>query len=182
MKKIGKIKTLAIASLSAVALAVPIAYSQSTATTQDTKQKTRGERHGGKGWDDHGQRGERGERGHRGGRDGMMFRGINLTEDQKAKIKTISESFRARTESLHQELRAKRQELRQANDSGTFNETLAAQKLTETAGLEAKLMGERFKMRQEMQAVLTAEQKAQIEQKRSEMKAKRAERGERKVQ
>jgi Spy/CpxP family protein refolding chaperone len=43
-------------------------------------------------------------------------------------------------------------------------------------------MGEQFKMRQEMQAVLTAEQKAQIEQKRAEMKAKRAERGERKVQ
>jgi Spy/CpxP family protein refolding chaperone len=81
---------------------------------------------------------------------------------------------------LLQELRAKRQGLREAGETGTFNESLATQKLTETAALQAKLMGERFKMRQEMLAVLTAEQKAQLEQKRTEMKAKRAERGERK--
>jgi len=180
MNKIGKLKTLTIASLSAVALAAPIAFAQSTTTTQDNKQTTRDERRGGKGWGDHAKHGERGARGGRGG--GMMFRGINLTEDQKAKIKTISESFRERTKGLHQELRGKRQELHQAGDNGTFNESLATQKLTETAGLQAKLMGERFKMRQEMLAVLTADQKTQLEQKRAEMKAKRAERGERKVQ
>ena len=182
MNKLGKFKTLTIASLSAVALAAPIAYAQSTATTQDQQQTTRGERRGGKGWGDHGKHGGFGKGGHRGGMRGMMFRGVDLTEDQKARIKTISESFRERTKALHLELRAKRQELRQSGESGTFNEALATQKLTETAGLQAKLMGERFKMRQEMQAVLTAEQKAQIEQKRAEMKAKRAERGERKVQ
>ena len=43
-------------------------------------------------------------------------------------------------------------------------------------------MAERFKLRQEMQSVLTAEQKAQIEQKRAERKAHRGQRGERKVQ
>lgn len=185
MNKLGKFKTLTIASLSAVALAAPIAYAQSTATTQDQQQTTRGERRGGKGWGDHGKHGgfgKGGHRGNRGGMRGMMFRGVDLTEDQKARIKTISESFRERTKPLHRELRAKRQELRQSGESGTFNEALATQKLTETAGLQAKLMGERFKMRQEMQAVLTAEQKSQIEQKRAEMKAKRAERGERKVQ
>ena len=184
MTKLGKFKTLTIASLSVVALAAPIAFAQSTATTQDQQQTTRGERSG-KSWGGHGKHGGFGKGGARGGRGGMrdmMFRGIDLTEDQKAKIKTINESFRERTKSLHQELRAKRQELRQSSESGTFNEALATQKLTETAGLQAKLMGERFKMRQEVQAVLTAEQKAQIEQKRAEMKAKRAERGERKVQ
>ena len=185
MNKLGKFKTLTIASLSAVALAAPIAYAQSTATTQDQRQTTRGERRGGKGWGDHdkhGGFGKGGHRGDRGGMRGMMFRGVNLTEDQQARIKTISASFRERTKALHEQLRAQRQELRQSGESGTFNEALATQKLTETAGLQAKLMGERFKMRQEMQAVLTAEQKAQIEQRRAEMKAKRAERGERKVQ
>jgi Spy/CpxP family protein refolding chaperone len=113
---------------------------------------------------------------------GGMFRGIEFTEDQKARMKQIHESFNARTQSLRQELRAKRQELRQASEGGSFNETLATQKLQETASLQAKLMGERFKLHQEMQSVLTAEQKAQIEQKRAEMKAKRAQRGERKVQ
>ncbi|MFN2513547.1 MAG: Spy/CpxP family protein refolding chaperone [Pyrinomonadaceae bacterium] len=111
-----------------------------------------------------------------------MFRGIELTEDQKSRMKQIRDSFHQRTRALHQELRTKRQDLRQTSEGGTFNEALATQKLTETAGLQAKLMGERFKMRQEMQSVLTAEQKTQIEQKRAEFKAKRGERGKRNVQ
>ena len=183
MKKLGKIKTLTIASLSAVALAAPIALAQSTTTTQNTQQTTRGERHGGrgKGWGDKEGRGGRGWGGERGG--GMEgLRGITLTDDQKAKIKQISESFRARTQSLHDELRAKRDELRQATEGNTFNEALATQKLQESAGIQAKLMGEQFRMRQEMQSVLTPEQKTQLEQKRAEFKAKRANHSERKVQ
>jgi protein CpxP len=172
MKKLGKIKTLTIASLSAVALAAPIAFAQSTgSTTQEDQKVMRGERHGG-----HGQRWGRGDRA------GLFLGGINLTEDQKARMQTIRSSFRDRTKSLHEELRTKRQELRQAGEGGTFNEALATQKLTEMAGLQAKLMGERFKMRQEMLSVLTPEQKTQLEQKRAEFKAKRAERGARRVQ
>jgi len=176
MKKLGKIKTLTIASLSAVALAAPIAFAQSTSTTQDTQQVT-GERHGrGKGWEQGGNREGREGRGWGGeGRmGGMMFKDLNLTDDQKAKMKQIGESFRERTQSLHQQLSAKRQELRQATEGGTFNEALATQKLQESATLEAKLMGEQFRMRQEMLSVLTPEQKTQLEQKRAEFKAKRA--------
>jgi protein CpxP len=187
MKKLGKIKTLTIASLSAVALAAPIAFAQSTTTTQDTTQAT-GERHGGhgKGWGGRGDKEGRGGRGWGGegeGRmGGMMFRGINLTDDQKAKMKEIGQSFRDSTKSLHEQLRAKRQELRQASEGSTFNEALATQKLQESAGLQAKLMGEQFRMRQQMLSVLTPEQKTQLEQKRAEFKAKRANHGERKVQ
>src|SRR6185295_2282025 len=130
MKKLGKIKTLTIASLSAVALAAPIAFAQSSTTTQDNPQAT-GERHGGhKGWG-RGDKGGRGWGGQRGGMRGMMFRDLNLTDDQKAKMKTIGQSFRESTKSLHEQLRAKRQELRQASEGGTFNEALATQKLQE---------------------------------------------------
>jgi protein CpxP len=193
MKKLGKIKTLTIASLSAVALAAPIAYAQSSGATQDPQQtsaeKGRGEGRGhGKGWGDRQGRGNgeeregRGDGEGRGGMRGMMFRAANLTDDQKAKMKQIGQSFRERTQSLHQALRAKRQELRQASEGGTFNEAWATQKLQESAGLEAKLMGEQFRMRQEMLSVLTPEQKTQIEQKRAEFKAKRANHSEQKVQ
>jgi Spy/CpxP family protein refolding chaperone len=112
----------------------------------------------------------------------MMFKGLNLTDDQKGQMKQISQSFRERNKPLREQLRAKRQELRQAHEGGTFNEALATQKLTESASLQAKLMGERFKLRQEMLAVLTPEQKAQLEQRREEFKAKRAERGARQNQ
>lgn len=181
MKRLGKLKTLTIASLSVVALGAPIAFAQTAGTTQDTQQVRRGEGRGHGGWGK--QEGRGGWDGQRGGRmHGMMFRDLNLSEDQKAKLKQIGQSFHERTKTLSEELRAKRQELRQASEGGTFNEALATQKLQESASLQAKLMGEQFKMRQEMLSVLTPEQKTQMEQKRAEFKAKRANHSERKVQ
>jgi Spy/CpxP family protein refolding chaperone len=41
------------------------------------------------------------------------------------------------------------------------------------ARLEAKLMGERFKLHQEVLSVLTAEQKAQLEQAKAQFKTQR---------
>jgi protein CpxP len=158
-------KTLAIATLSAIALAASIVVAQTVSTGQDNTQGAH------KGWHDRGER-----RGHGwGGMRGDAFRQLNLTEDQKAKIKQIRETFAQNNKPLMDQLRAKRQELRQANEGGTFNEALATQKLTEMAGLEAKLMGERFKLHQETMSVLTAEQKAQLEQSKAQFKARRGE-------
>ena len=106
-------------------------------------------------------------------REGGFFKQLNLTEDQKAKMKQIHESFAEKNKPLREELRAKRQELRQASEGGTFNEALATQKLTEMASLEAKLMGERVKLHQETLSVLTAEQKAQLEQSKAQIKSRR---------
>ena len=111
----------------------------------------------------------------RGMRGGGFFKQLNLTEDQKTKIKQIRESFAATNKPLREQLRAKRQELRQASEGGTFNEALATQKLTEIAPLEAKLMAGRAKLHQEMLSVLTAEQKAQLEQSRAQFKTRRGE-------
>lgn len=156
MKKLGKVKLLAIASLSAVVLVASIAVAQSVKTDRANGQSPRREWHGG------GMK-----RGFHG--DGIFAR-LNLTDDQKAKIKQFRESFASTNKPLLEQLRAKRHELRQASEGGTFNEALATQKLTDMAGLEAKLMGERFKLRQEMESVLTAEQKAQLEQLKAQFK------------
>jgi Spy/CpxP family protein refolding chaperone len=115
-------------------------------------------------------------------RGGGFFRQLNLTEDQKTKMKQIRENFAAQNKPLREQLRAKRQELRQASEGGTFNEALATQKLTEMASLQAKLMGERNKLHQEMLSVLTAEQKAQLEQSKAQFKARRGERRQRDMQ
>jgi Spy/CpxP family protein refolding chaperone len=93
-------------------------------------------------------------------------------------LQQIHQSFGERTKSLREQLRAKRQELRQAEHGTTFNEAFAAQKLTEAAAIEAKLMGERFRLHQEALSVLTAEQKAQLEQRRQERQQRRGRRGE----
>ena len=167
MNKTGRFKTWAIASLSAIALAGgSIVVAQTVTPDQGNTQDTRTERRGGRGRGEH-------KRGGWGGMRGGSFRQLNLTEDQKAKMKQIRESFAERNKPLRQVLQAKRQELRQANEGGTFNEALATQKLTEMAGLQAKLMGERTKLHQEMLSVLTAEQKAQLEQSKAQFKTRR---------
>ena len=168
MNKLGRFKVLAIATLSAIALAASIAVAQSVTPDQGNAQGTRTERRGA--------RGQHKGHGWGGMRDGGFFGQLNLTEDQKAKVKQIRESFAERNKPLTEQLRAKRQELRQANEGGTFNEAVATQKLTEMASLEAKLMGERSKLHQEILSVLTAEQKAQLEQSRAQFKTRRGER------
>jgi protein CpxP len=160
MSKLGRFKVLAIAAISAIALAASIAVAQ-TVTTQDNGQGGRGA------W--HGRGGHKGP-GFGGMREGGLFRQLNLTDDQKAKMKTIRESFAQTNKPLRDQLRAKRQELRQASEGGTFNEALATQKLTEIAPLEAKMMAAQAQLHQEMLSVLTAEQKAQLEQAKAQFK------------
>ena len=165
MKKLGRIHKLGIAGLSALALAAPVALAQTAGTEQGQKQ--------------HAERGE--HRGHRGGKRGGGkfgghfggFRGIELTDAQKASMKQLRQSFGERTKSLREQLHAKRQELREAQSGTSFNEALATQKLTETAGLQAKLMAEEFKLRQDSLALLTPEQKAQLEQRRQQREQRR---------
>ena len=173
MKKLGRIQTFAVAGLSALALATPIAMAQTAGGEQGQTAKT--ERRG------KGERGGRHERrgggefgGKRGGHfGGQMFRGLDLTEEQKTRMQQLRQSFGERTKSLREQLHAKRQELRQAESGTAFNEALATQKLTEAAGLQAKLMAEEFRLRQESLSVLTAEQKAQLEQRRQQHEQRR---------
>ena len=98
---------LAIATLSAIALAASIAVAQTVTTNQDDSQ---GGRHQ---WGGH--RGDHKGPGFGGMREGGFFRQLNLTEDQKAKIKQLHESFAQTNKPLMEQIHAKRQELRQAS-------------------------------------------------------------------
>ena len=152
MRKLNRIHVIALTAVMALAIAVPFAIAQS---------KDAGEhRHG-----------------MRGGSHmaGAGFRNLDLTDAQKTQMKQIRDSHSQTLSPLMEQIRAKRQELRQASESGTFNEALVTQKLNEIAPLEAKLMGERSRLHQEMLSVLTADQKAKLEQSREQRKAKWAE-------
>lgn len=172
MKINQKLQTIAAVGMMSLSLAVPAVFGQGGDSQQggtapnNTKQgrEWRGEGHGGHG----------GRFGHRGL--GGMFRALELTDAQKAQAKQIHESHQASIKALREQIRAKHMEIRQAEQGGTFNEALATQKLTEVAGIQAKLMGEEFQIRQQMLALLTPEQKAKLEQLRNDWKAKRAER------
>jgi periplasmic protein CpxP/Spy len=159
MKHLSRIQKLAIACAMVCALAVPVVMAQST------DDGAKGERHG--------------HSGHRGGRGGfgmMGFRNLDLTDAQKAQLKQIHESHRQAVQPLMEQIRAKRQEIHAASESGTVNEAVVTQKLSEIAPLEAKLMAERARVHQESLAVLTAEQKAKLDQMREQAKARWAER------
>ncbi|HVF43268.1 MAG TPA: Spy/CpxP family protein refolding chaperone [Pyrinomonadaceae bacterium] len=166
MKKLGRIRKLALAGVSALAIAAPVAIAQTSGGDQGGRQGTHEGR--GMGGGRHGRRG-----GEFGGHRGGMFRGVELTDAQKASLKQIRQSFGERTKALREQLHAKRAELRQSESGGAFNESLAAQKLAELAPIQARLMAEESRMRQESLAVLTPEQKTQLEQRRAEFKAKR---------
>jgi Spy/CpxP family protein refolding chaperone len=86
------------------------------------------------------------------------------------------------TGALRQQLRAAMKQIHESSRGGSFDEALVSQKLSETAPLRAKLMADSFRMRQEISAVLTAEQKAKLEQLREQGKARRAERRTRRTQ
>jgi len=166
MKRLGKIKTLGLAAVAGLALAAPVAIAQTGAQDGQAQKSERGERRHGKGFG----------RGHRGGGHGFGLRGLNLTEDQQARVRQIHQAAAERTRPLREQLRAKHVELRELQEGGTFNEALATQKLTEAASIQARLMGEQFRAHQEVLSVLTAEQKAQLEQQREQRKQRREQR------
>src|SRR5262245_27869096 len=95
-------------------LAIPFAKGQSTGTQQGNQQETRVE--GGRGFGG----GHWGHRRHR-GFGGRMFSKLNLTDAQKAQMKQLNQNFRTNTKALREELRAKRGELRQAQQGDVFN-------------------------------------------------------------
>jgi protein CpxP len=153
MRKLNRLHVIAFAALMALAVAVPFAMAQS----KDAGGHGRGMRGGGH-------------------MAGAMFRNLDLTDAQKTQMKQIRESHSQSLRPLMEQIRAKRQEIRQASQGGTFNEALVTQKLNEIAPLEAKLIGERSRVHQEMLSVLTADQKAKLEQAQAERKSKWAER------
>ena len=165
MKKVNKIKALAAVIALSIAVAVPVVLAQTGGEGQKSERRM-----------------HRGGHGKRGG-DRLMGRGfgkLDLTDAQKAQLKQIRESHRETISPLRQEIRAKRQEIRQASQGGAFDEALVKQKLTEIASIEAKLMAEQNRIHQEMLTVLTPEQKTKLEQMREEFKTRMNERRTRK--
>lgn len=129
----------------------------------------------------HGKRG--GERGNRGGGKGMMLRGLNLSDAQKAQVKQIMETSRENTKSVHEQMKANRQQLKAISANGNFNQS-QIQSLANLQGtLHAQMLVEKERVKSEIYQILTTEQKAKaaemkanFEQKMQERKAKRAER------
>lgn len=161
----------AATSVLAVAAFGTFVSAQDTNTNKEEsgaqKQEMPGERRGGK----RGFGGEKGMRGGKHGGDRMLMRSLgqlNLSDTQKEQIRGISENFKTQTQTEREELRTlgmkKRDGIITADEEARFKEIKT----------QLKAAGEQ--MRTSVLAVLTAEQRAQLEQMKEEMKQKMMER------
>ena len=151
-------------TLSAALLGFSVfASAQDTTPNQDQMQKH--ERREGRGFGKHRGFGKEGKHGDK------MMRGLhalNLTDAQKQQIKTLHENARAANQPLHQEMRS----LAEKKRDGVISETEQS-RLTE---LRTQFKDSAKKMHESVLAILTAEQRAQLEQFKEEGKRRKEER------
>jgi protein CpxP len=160
MMQMKRLWVAVLGLVAAVALAAPAVYAgQQTGTYNPPQAGTRGHR-------GPGAPGFEGPMGMRG-----AWSQLDLTDAQKAQLKQVRANHRDAIVQLSKQLATMRQQLNEAENGSTFDEDLATKQLSAMAGIEAKLMGERFRERQESEAVLTDAQKAQLQQLQEQMKA-----------
>lgn len=103
---------------------------------------------------------------------GMALRGLDLTDEQKAKVKEIHEAGRSTVQPTMEALKANHEKLEALTANGAFDEAQVTALANEQASLSAKLIVEKERTKSQVFAILTDAQKAKL----AEMKAKRAER------
>ena len=92
---------------------------------------------------------------------GMMFlRGLDLTDEQKAKVKEITESSRTTIEPIAQLLRDGRLKLEALGTDGSFDQAKVEALAAEQSALMGKMIVEKEKTKAQIFAILTDEQKA----------------------
>lgn len=103
---------------------------------------------------------------------GMMFRGLDLTEEQKAKVQALQAASREGLKPATESLKANHEKMQALTANGAFDEAQITALANEQASLSAKLIVEKERFKSQVFAILTDAQKTKL----AEMKAKRAER------
>jgi len=109
-----------------------------------------------------------------GGRPGMemALRGLNLTDDQKAKVKEITEANKANFQPVMQSLKENHKKMEDLTANGAFDEAQVQALAAEQGNLMAKMIVEKERVKSQIFAILTDEQKAKAGQMREEWKQK----------
>jgi Spy/CpxP family protein refolding chaperone len=160
------------AGMLAVALcATGMAYgqtSETTATAATTTGTAAGAQDGPGGFHNGERDGERGGwEGHRHMGMGFLSRKLNLTEAQRAQIKTIFEAQKATTRPVVEQMEQNRAAMLTATASGAFDQAKVQSIAAQQAQLAAKLMVQKQAVEAQIyNTVLTTEQKATADQMR----------------
>ncbi len=97
----------------------------------------------------------------------MMLRGLDLTDEQKAKVKEIMETSRTSVEPLMTQLRDGHKKIAELGTDGKFDQATVEAAANEQAAVMAKLIVEKEKVKAQVFALLTDEQKAKAAEKRA---------------
>lgn len=156
--------TLAVGAFSTFATAQTSDGTSESGTVQK-QERREGKRFGKRGGRGEGMRGEK--RG--GGKFGMRgLRGLNLTDEQKEQVRNIMETNRAANQASREEFRT----LRQARRGGTLDATQQAR----LKALKDQMKQNAEAIQTQVLAILTADQRTQLEQQKEEMRNRRQER------
>jgi Spy/CpxP family protein refolding chaperone len=98
---------------------------------------------------------------------------LGLTEEQRGKIKAVLESHKDEVRPLAEKMMAERKALRELIHAGTVDESAIRAQVAKAATVEADLAVARAKVAQEIQPLLSPEQK----QRAKELKAEAEKRG-----
>lgn len=156
-----KLISAAATGLAAIAFTTFVS-AQDTNTNQENNSIQKQERRGGRGF------GRKGMRGGRHGGEKMMMRGLgqlNLSDAQKQQIRVVSENFKTSTQTQREELRALGMKKRDG--------VITADEQARAKELRTQLKSSGEQMHNSVLAILTTEQKTQLEQIKQEMKTRR---------
>ena len=93
---------------------------------------------------------------------------LDLTDEQKTKVKAILEAEKPTVQPLVQQLAANRKELQQVTDNGQFNEAQVQAIATKQGQTLSQLIVEKERVQSQIYAVLTPEQRAKAEKMREQ--------------
>ena len=97
---------------------------------------------------------------------GPGFRELDLSDDQKAQLKSIADSHRDEFRAAGEKVRAIRESMRSLIEAETINESAIRAKSVEIGAAEADVLILNAKVRKESMQILTAEQLAKLKEQR----------------
>ena len=96
----------------------------------------------------------------RGDHIGMALRGLDLTDEQKAKVKEIMDASKANVEPLIQQMRDNHKTIADLGTNGAFDQAKVEAAASEQGNTMAKLIVEKEKAKAQVFALFTDDQKA----------------------
>lgn len=108
---------------------------------------------------------------------GLMLGELDLTEAQREQVRTIMETRRAADEPLMERAQAARQALQTAIQTQPVDEATIRARSADLATIEADLAVSRARLQAEILALLTPEQRTELEQQQAQMRERMETRG-----